>query len=56
MAEKVVLLVDSSKLLQRSEYFFAGLSQLTEIITDAGADPAVIRELVAAGCSVTIAE
>lgn len=56
MAEQTVLLVDSSKLNQRSEYFFANLGQLSQIITDIEADPAVVRELISAGCSVTIAE
>ena len=56
MAEQTVLLVDSSKLSQRSEYFFANLGQLSQIITDASADPIAVRQLIAAGCAVTIAE
>ncbi len=56
MAEQTVLLVDSTKLNQRSEYFFANLNQISHIITDAEADPALIRELVSAGCSVDLAE
>ena len=56
MAEEVILLIDSTKLMQRSEYFFAGIHQLTRIITDDGADPAVIRKLISAGCAVTVAE
>ena len=55
-ADEVILLVDSTKLNQRSEYFFAGVNQLSKIITDNAADPTVIRELVAADCSVIIAE
>lgn len=55
-ADEVVLLVDSTKLNQRSEYFFSSLDQLSQIITDANADPSAVRQLIAAGCSVTIAE
>lgn len=56
MSEEVILLIDSTKLMQRSEYFFAETKQLTRIITDNAADPEVIRQLISAGCSVTIAE
>ena len=56
MAEEVILLIDSTKLLQRSEYFFAGINQLTRVITDKEADPDVIRKLISVGCSVTVAE
>lgn len=56
MAEKVILLIDSTKLMQRSEYFFAEINQLTRIITDNSADPDIIRELISEGCSVTVAE
>jgi len=56
MAEEVILLIDSSKLLRRSEYFFAGIHQLTRVITDRGADPEVVRKLTAAGCEVTVAD
>ncbi len=56
LAGEVVLLVDSTKLGKRSEYFFAGLDKISRIITDHDADPGVIRELIANGCSVTIAE
>ncbi|MEM0964552.1 MAG: DeoR/GlpR family DNA-binding transcription regulator [Verrucomicrobiota bacterium] len=55
-ADKVILLVDSTKLSERSEYFFAGIDQISKIITDNEADPSLVRELVAAGCSVTLAE
>jgi DeoR/GlpR family transcriptional regulator of sugar metabolism len=34
MAEKVVLLIDSSKMEKRSEYFFAELGNISEIVTD----------------------
>lgn len=56
VAEEVILLIDSTKLMQRSEYFFAGIHQLSHIITDAGADPEVIRRLISAGCSVTVTD
>lgn len=55
MAEEVILLIDSTKLMQRSEYFFAGIEQLSHIITDNAADPAVTRRLISKGCSVTLA-
>ena len=56
MAEEVILLIDSTKLMQRSEYFFAEISQLSQIITDDEADPEIIRQLISKGCSVTVAE
>ncbi len=56
MAEEVILLVDSTKLMQRSEYFFAGIHQLTHIITDNAAEPNVIRKLISQGCDVTVAD
>ncbi|MFO8027618.1 MAG: DeoR/GlpR family DNA-binding transcription regulator [Opitutales bacterium] len=55
MAEEVILLIDSTKLMQRSEYFFASIEQLSHIITDNAADPAVTRRLISKGCSVTLA-
>ncbi|PXA03839.1 hypothetical protein DDZ13_09350 [Coraliomargarita sinensis] len=55
MSEEVILLIDSTKLMQRSEYFFAGINQLSRIITDNEADPEVIRKLISSGCSVTVA-
>lgn len=56
MAEQTVLLVDSTKLNQRSEYFFGSFSQITRIITDAEAEPEMVDALTASGCSVMIAE
>ena len=56
VAQKVVLLVDSTKLNQNSEYFFANLNDITEIITDNGAPTDFVKELRAAGCTVTIAQ
>lgn len=55
MAEEVILLIDSTKLMQRSEYFFASIEQLSHIITDNAADPAITRRLISKGCSVTLA-
>jgi len=55
VARNVVLLVDSSKFNQHSEYFFASLREITEIITDSDADPEFIEDLRAQGCRVTVA-
>ena len=54
-AEEVILLVDSSKLNESSEYFFAKLNDITHIITDNGATPTYIDALKSHGCKVTIA-
>jgi DeoR/GlpR family transcriptional regulator of sugar metabolism len=55
MAQKVVLLVDSTKFNQNSEYFFASLRDISEIITDSDADPEFVEDLRTQGCIVTIA-
>ncbi|WP_269522843.1 DeoR/GlpR family DNA-binding transcription regulator [Coraliomargarita parva] len=55
LAESVVLLVDSTKLNQRSEYFFAGHESISLIITDSNADPKTIETLRNMGCAVEIA-
>ena len=55
VAEKIVLLVDSSKLNGSSEYFFAKLNDITHIITDSDATPTCIEKLQSQGCQVTIA-
>lgn len=54
-AENTVLLVDSSKLNQRSEYFFADPSEISEIITDVGADAETINRIRSNGHKITIA-
>lgn len=54
-AERVVLLVDSSKLGERSEYFFAEPSNIAELITDDAADPAIVAQIRSALPKVTIA-
>jgi DeoR/GlpR family transcriptional regulator of sugar metabolism len=56
VAQRVVLLVDSTKFKQYSEYFFASLRDISEIITDSGADPEFVEDLRTQGCSVTIAQ
>lgn len=55
VAEEIVLLADSTKLQRRSEYFFATLEDITHIITDYDADPAIVAELRDRGCEVTVA-
>lgn len=55
MAESVVLLVDSSKFGQRSEYFFANFNNISTIITDHEAEPYFVEKLRARGCKVIIA-
>ena len=54
-AEKVILLADSTKFNQRSDYFFAKLSQIDRIITDSGIAPQSVKDFKAAGCEVMIA-
>jgi DeoR family fructose operon transcriptional repressor len=55
MAEQVVLLVDSSKMNVRSEYFFAGIDTLSHIITDSEVDPITLEQLQR-HCKVTVAQ
>ena len=55
-AEKVILLIDSSKLNKQSDYFFAKVDLITQIITDSNIDPALISEINASGIKLTIAE
>jgi DeoR/GlpR family transcriptional regulator of sugar metabolism len=54
-AENVVLLMDSSKLNARSEYFFADPAEITEIITDSGAEATAVQRIRELGHRVTIA-
>jgi len=56
MAQEVILLVDSTKFNQNSEYFFASLRDISHIITDSDADPEFVEDLRAQGCTVTIAQ
>lgn len=55
-AQRVVLLIDSTKFNQHSEYFFASLRDISEIVTDSAADTEFVEDLRTRGCSVTIAE
>ena len=55
-AEEVVLLVDSSKLNQRSEYYFAEVARISRVITDNKIDPAFANEIRSRGMKLTIAE
>ena len=54
-AEDVVLLMDASKFNQRSEYFFAGLDQLSCIMTDEAADVEMVAAVREAGVQVVTA-
>jgi DeoR/GlpR family transcriptional regulator of sugar metabolism len=55
LAEEVVLLVDSKKLNQRAEYFFAETSCINRVITDKAADPVILAALRNEGCEITLA-
>jgi DeoR/GlpR family transcriptional regulator of sugar metabolism len=55
-AEEVVLLVDSSKINFRSEYFFATVQHLDRIITDRGIDAEAAAAIRNCGLNLTIAE
>lgn len=55
-AEEVVLLVDSSKINFRSEYFFAPVERLTRIITDQDIQPEAAQAIRDRGLQLTIAE
>jgi DeoR/GlpR family transcriptional regulator of sugar metabolism len=54
-ADEVVLLVDSSKFGERSEYFFAEIGAFRSVITDGGAAPSFIEALRGRGVEVTVA-
>lgn len=56
VAEEVVLLIDSSKIHQKSEYFFAPIERIHRIITDEGIDSSVAEAIRDRGLKVTIAE
>ena len=55
-AERVVLLVDSSKFGIRSTLTFAGLSEVDMVLTDAGVDPETVSQLQALGLAVQLAD
>lgn len=54
-AEEVVLLVDSTKLGRRSEYFFAEIEAFRTVITDSGADEKFVENLRRRGVEVVVA-
>ncbi|CAI8315202.1 MAG: Glucitol operon repressor [Opitutia bacterium UBA7350] len=56
LAEKVVLLMDSSKMQLQSEYFFAPVEQIDHIITDRELDPSAEAAIRARGRELTIAD
>ena len=56
IAEETCLLADHSKFGQRSVVFFAGLDEIDRVITNAGVDEAVLRDLSTAVKSVETAE
>jgi DeoR/GlpR family transcriptional regulator of sugar metabolism len=47
--------MDSSKINQQSEYFFAPVERIHRIITDRGIDPAAEAAIRARGLKLTIA-
>lgn len=55
-AEEVVLLMDSSKVNQHSEYFFAPVERVHRIITDEGIESGVAEAIRKRGLKLTIAE
>ena len=54
-AEEIVLLIDSSKFNQHSEYYFASAEQITRIITDDKIEPSIADAIHAKGIKLTIA-
>lgn len=55
-ANKVVLLVDSTKLNKKSEYYFVELNQISLIITDRLANKEIVAEIKSHGVEVMIAD
>ena len=54
LAEEVVLLIDSSKFNQDSEYFFAEVDRIGHIITDSGIETSIASEMYSRGIKLTI--
>ena len=54
-AEEVVLLLDSSKFNQASEYFFAEFSDISRIITDSDISAELVEAIHAKGIELSIA-
>jgi len=55
-SEEVVFLVDHTKLGRKTSFFFADLKQLHCVISDKGANPALLRDFKAMGVPVHISE
>ena len=55
-AEDVVFLADSSKLGQKAAFFFAGVGELSCLVTDQAADPEFVEALAGRGVEVLIGE
>ncbi len=55
-AEEVILLIDSSKFNQNSEYFFAEIEHINHIITDDDVQSTIVSEIHSRGVKLTIAE
>lgn len=55
-SEEICLLVDSSKLGLKASFFFAGINQLSTVITNADADPAFVRHLGDHGVETVVAK
>lgn len=53
-AEDVVFMADHSKLGRKASFFFANLSDLSCVITDASADPAILEEIEQQGVEVLV--
>ncbi len=55
-AERVILLVDSTKFNTRADDFFAKLDRIDLMITDSEVDPGIVNEFRKAGCEIEIAD
>ena len=55
IARQVIAVADASKLMKRNLSVIAGVEQLDMLITDAGADPAIVDELRRRGIEVALA-
>ena len=55
-ADKLIVLADSSKIGQRSNFIFSPLSDVDVLITDNLADAATLREIEASGVEVVVVD
>ena len=55
-SEKIVLLIDSSKFEQQSEYFFAEPKKIHQIITDSAIEPTIAQAIQERGIDLIIAD